>query len=118
MNKLVIKMVVTAAAVWAAVKIVPGLEFDGSGWAFFGVILILVLANMTVKPIVTIFSIPFIVLTLGLFLLVTNAIVLQFVVWLSGVFDLGLTSEGFFWATFLGALVISVVRFILDKVLD
>ena len=118
MRKLAIKLVVTGGAIWAAVKIVPGLDFDGSFWAFVGVTFIFLVANMIVKPIINIFSIPFILLTLGLFLLVTNAIVLQFVVWLSGVFDLGFTSDGFLWATFLGALVISIVRFILDKVLD
>ncbi len=119
MKKLVIKVTITAAAVWVAQAIVPGLEFDGSALAFVGVAVIFVVVNTVVKPILNIFSIPFILVTLGLFLLVTNAIVLQLVVWLSGsVFDLGFTSDGFFWSTFLGALVISVVRFVLDKVLD
>ena len=118
MRKLIIKVVITGAAVWVAQAIVPGLKFDGSVWAFLGVAVIFVVVNTIVKPIINIFSIPFILMTLGLFLLVTNAIVLQLVVWLSGTFDLGFTSDGFFWATFLGALVISFVRFILDKVLD
>jgi len=48
---------------------------------------------------------------------VTNAIALQLAVALSGALDLGLTSSGFFWATFLGALVISVVRMVLEKIL-
>ncbi|MDX1468909.1 MAG: phage holin family protein [Acidimicrobiia bacterium] len=115
---LIIKIAITGAAVWVAQAIVPGLDFDGSIWAFLGVALIFIVVNAIVKPILNIFSIPFILLTFGLFLLVTNAIVLQLVIWLSGTLDLGFTSEGFFWSTFLGALVISVVRFILDKVLD
>ena len=115
---LIIKVAVTGAAVWAAQAIVPGLNFDGSIWAFLGVALIFIVVNAIVKPILNIFSIPFILVTFGLFLLVTNAIVLQLVVWLSGTLDLGFTSDAFFWSTFLGALVISLVRFILDKVLD
>lgn len=115
---LIIKVAITGAAVWVAQAVVPGLNFDGSIWAFLGVAVIFILVNAIVKPILNIFSIPFILVTFGLFLLVTNAIVLQLVIWLSGTLDLGFTSDGFFWSTFLGALVISVVRFILDKVLD
>jgi putative membrane protein len=72
-----------------------------------------------VRPIITFFSLPIVVLTLGLFLLVVNAIALQLVVWMAAPerLDLGLTSTGFFWATFLGALTISLVRLILDKIL-
>jgi putative membrane protein len=112
-----VKVAVTAAGVWVAVALVPGLEFDGSAWAFIGVALLVALANTIVKPILNIFSIPFIVLTMGLFLLITNGIVLQLVVWLAAPdrFDLGLTSTGFWWATFFGALVISIVRMILDR---
>lgn len=101
-----------------AVLIVAGLEFDGSFWAFVGVAGILAVTNTFVKPIMRLLSLPFIILTLGLFLLVINALVLQLAVWLSGVWDLGLTSDGFFWATFLGALVISIVAGIAGKILD
>lgn len=106
----------TAAGVWVAVRLVPGLDFEGSWWAFLGVALLVSLANLIVKPILSLLSFPVVILTLGLFLLVINAVVLQLVVWLSGPsrLDLGLTSTGFFWATFLGALVISVVRWLLD----
>lgn len=106
----------TAVGVWVAVQIVPGLEFDGSPWAFLGVAVLVALANMIVKPVLKVLSFPVVLLTLGLFLLVINAIVLQIVVWLTAPerLDLGLTSTGFFWATFLGALVIAVVRGILD----
>jgi putative membrane protein len=100
--------------VWA----VPGLDFEGSVWLYLGVTILVVLANAIVKPLINLFSLPFIVFTFGLFLLVTNALVLQLVVWLSeSVFELGLTSDGFFWSTFLGALVISVVSTILQWVL-
>lgn len=114
------KVILTAAALWIAVWIVSGLEFTGEVWAWFVVSLLIVVANMIVKPILNFFSLPLIVVTLGLFLLITNALVLQFVVWLSGPdrLNLGLTSTGFFWATFFGAIVISIVYSILDRVID
>jgi putative membrane protein len=115
---LVWKLAITGAALWVAVWAVPGLEFEGSFWAFVGVTAIVMAARLVVKPILNILSIPLILVTLGLFLFVTNALVLQLAVWLSSsVLDLGLTSTGFFWATVLGALVISVVATILEKIL-
>lgn len=117
--RFVLKLAATAAAIWVAVWIVDGLDFDGNFWGFVGVSAILLVANAIVKPILNLFSLPLILLTLGLFLLITNGLVLQFTVWLSGdVLDLGLSSTGFFWATFLGALVISIVRWVADAVLD
>ena len=115
-----LQLAATAAGVWVAVQLVPGLEFDGSAWAFVGVALLVAVANAIVKPILSFFSFPLILVTLGLFLLVINALVLQLVVWLSAPerLDLGLTSTGFFWATFLGALVISLVRWVLEAVLE
>lgn len=114
--KRLLALAATAAGVWVAVRLVPGLDFDGNGWAFLGVAVLVALANMIVKPILSVLSFPVVIVTLGLFLLVINAIVLQLVVWLSAPerLDLGLSSTGFFWATFLGALVISVVRWLLD----
>lgn len=114
---IIIKVAATAAALWVAVWLVPGLGFDGSAWAFIGVSVLVLLANAVVKPVLNVFSLPLILITLGLFLLITNALALQLVVWLSdpGRLDLGLTSTGFFWATFFGALVVSLVRAILDR---
>lgn len=117
--RFILKLAATAAAIWVAVWIVPGLDFNGSFWGFVGVSAILLVANGIVKPILNVLSFPLILVTLGLFLLITNALVLQLTVWLSGdVLDLGLSSTGFFWATFLGAVVISLVRWVADSVLD
>lgn len=117
MTKFLAKVVVTAAGVWVAVQLVSGLDFEGSAWGFVGVAVLVALANSVVKPILNILSIPFILATLGLFLFVTNAVVLQIVIWLAAPdrLDLGLTSSGFFWATFFGAVIISLVRMVLDR---
>lgn len=119
MKNLIIKMVVTGGALWVAIWLVSGLNFTGTSWVSYVLVTaLLVVVNTWVKPIMKILGIPFIVITLGLFLLVINALALQLVVWLSSQFDLGLTSTGFFWATFLGALVISIVSAAANKVLD
>jgi putative membrane protein len=117
--KHLLSLLITAVALWIAVSLVSGLDFVGSGWAFAGVALLLWAVNGVVKPIMNLLSLPLVVITLGLFMLITNALALQLVVWLSAPeqLDLGLTSTGFWWATFLGALIISVVRLVIDKAL-
>lgn len=109
----------TAASLWVAVWMIDGFEFDGEWWQFLIVALIVGLANAVIKPIMNLLSLPLVVLTLGLFMIVVNALVLQFSVWLSGpdVLDLGLTSDGFFWTTFLASIVVSVVGWLIGILL-
>ncbi len=109
----------TAASLWVAVWWIDGFEFNGEWWQFLIVAAIVGLANAIVKPILNLLSLPLVVLTLGLFMIVVNALVLQFSVWLSGpdVLDLGLTSEGFFWTTFLASIVVSVVGWLIGVIL-
>ncbi len=114
----VLKLAATAAGVWVAVRLVSGLEFDGSVWALIVVAILIALINAFVKPVLQILSLPVVLLTLGLFLLVINGIALAIVLWLAAPerLDLGFTSTGFFWATFLGALVISIVSWLLEAI--
>lgn len=114
-----ISLLGTAASVWVAVWLIEGFEFSGEWWQFLIVAAIVGLANAIVKPILRLFSLPLIILTLGLFLIVVNALVLQLSVWLSGpdVLDLGLTSDGFFWTTFLASIVVSVVGWIIGALI-
>jgi putative membrane protein len=113
--KRILEYAAIAAGLWVAVQI-TGLDFTGSVWQFLGVALLLFLATLIIRPILKLLTFPVIILTLGLFLLVINAIVLQFVVWLSEGerLALGLSSAGFFWSTFLAALVIAIVRAVID----
>jgi putative membrane protein len=116
----VIGVLVTALAMWVAVAIVPGLDFSGEWYTFLLVAVILSIINAVIKPIVKLLSLPVVLLSLGLFLLVINALMLSLTVWLADPsrLDLGLTSDGFFWATFLGALVISIVQSIVNMFID
>ena len=118
--KRVVGILITALAIWVAVSIVPGLDFSGEWWAFLLVALILSIINSVVKPVVKLLSLPVVLLTLGLFLLVINALMLSLTVWLADParLDLGLTSDGFFWSTFLGAVVISIVQSVVNLFFD
>lgn len=112
---LVLRLVANALGVWLAVMLVDGLQFEGSWLALAGIAVIMAIVNALVGPILKIFSLPFVILTLGLFLLVINAILFALVIWISGQMDLGLTSTGF-GATFLGALVVSVVAWAGERI--
>ena len=116
---IIIKVLVNAAALWVAVTLLDGFSFDfdqGTIPAFLIIALILGVVNVIVRPIITVLALPVILLTLGLFLLVVNAISLAIVVAISGSLDLGLVSDGFGW-TFLAALVVSVVSWGLEAIL-
>jgi len=107
----------TAASLGLAVWLIDGFDFNGAWWQFLVAAAIVGVANAIVKPIMRLFSLPLILLTFGLFLIVVNALVLQFSVWLSGVLDLGLTSDGFFWDTFLASIVVSIAGWLIGLVL-
>jgi putative membrane protein len=81
-----------------------------------GVALIFGAITSFVKPILTILSIPFILLTLGLFLLVINAGMLMLTGWLADKFDLGFHVEGF-WTAVGGAIVITVTTWVVDALI-
>ncbi|HEX6150698.1 phage holin family protein [Nocardioides sp.] len=114
--RLLIWLVTNTLAVAVAAWIVPGIDFTDPGgleenwptWLAVGVILGIV--SSLVKPVVTILSIPFIILTLGLFLWVINALMLLLTSWLAEQFDLGFVVDDFFWSALLGALVITIVN--------
>ncbi len=114
----IVKIGATAAGLYAATWLLDGLEFEGG---FGGLLLVSVLifgVNLFVRPIIKLLSFPVILITLGLFTLVINALMLQIVVWLSEPerFGLGLSSDGFFWSTFLGAIIIAIVRTVIENI--
>jgi putative membrane protein len=107
------RLLITAAALWVAVRFVPGLSFEGNPVLLLAVALVFGVVNTIVKPIFTLFSLPAIVLTLGIFLLVINALMLWFTGWLSTSLGLGFRVDGF-GAAFLGAIVVSLVAWALS----
>ena len=108
-----IRLLVNAAALWVATQIVPGVTFDGGLLPFLGVALVFGIINATLRPLMKILTFPLILLTLGLFALVVNGLMLWLTSTLSASFGLGFHVSGF-WAAFFGALVVSIVSMLLS----
>ncbi len=111
-----IGILVTAAAMWVAVQIVPGLDFSGELWKLLLVAIIFGLINAFIRPILLIFTLPITIMTLGLFLLVLNALLLLLTGAISAELNLGLTVADF-WAALLGSIVISLVGLALSMII-
>jgi putative membrane protein len=102
---------INTLAVLVAVYLVPGIHFkDNSLWVPFVTSLVLGILNAFIRPILTLWALPLLILTLGLFRLLINAALLYFVSLLLGQY---FEIDGF-WAAFLGALVISIVSLVLN----
>ena len=109
----IVRIIINAAALWVAVTLLTGFNFDGSVLAFLGIGAVMGIINVTIKPILTVLSLPLIMLTLGLFLIVVNAVSLWLVLLISDALSLGLTSESFGW-TVGAALIVSLVSWALE----
>jgi putative membrane protein len=103
-----IRLVVNAIAIVVAAWLVPGIVVSGGPGTYLGVALIFGVVNATIGTVLKVLTCPLILLTLGLFTLVINGLMLQFSAWWAGIFGLGFSVSSF-WAAFLGALVVSVV---------
>jgi putative membrane protein len=106
-----------AVAVWLLDKIT--LTGDSAGkevGTLLLVALVFGLVNAVVKPLVKLLTLPLFILTLGLFTLVVNALMLLLTSWLADVVDLSFHVEGF-WTAVLGGLIISIVSWALSLVL-
>ena len=115
----IVQLLINAAALYVAVFLVPNLEFnfepEGAWLKFLLVAVIFGLVNTLVRPILQLLTLPITLMTLGLFLLVINALMLLLTGAISNELDLGLV-VGDFIAALLGAIVISVVGFALASV--
>lgn len=110
---ILIRLCINAAALWAAVRLVPGVSFSGDPLWLFAVALIFGTLNVSLKPLLILLTLPALVLTLGLFTLVVNAFLLWLTSVLSGAFGLGFHVTGF-GAAFVGAVVVSCVSLLLS----
>lgn len=107
MREFVVRLLITALALWVAVQLVDGITFTGVPVALLGVALVFGVVNAVLKPLLTILTCPLILLTLGLFTLVLNAILLLATARLSQALGLGFAVDGF-WSAFWGGLLIGI----------
>ncbi|MET7773820.1 phage holin family protein [Nocardia sp. NPDC005366] len=118
--QLVIRLIINAVAIWLAAAWVDKIQIispedktSSKVIVVLAVAAVFTLVNALVKPLVQLLSLPLVVLTLGLFLLVVNALMLMLTAWLTDAFsDYGLKVDGF-WAAVLGGIIISLVNWVL-----
>jgi putative membrane protein len=107
---LIIRWILNTLALFLVVKIVPGYVYEG--WVTLAIAAaVLGLLNAIVRPILFVLTLPLTVVTLGLFLLVLNAIMLELTAWVVPGFDI----QGFGWAV-VGALVLSIVSLVTGRI--
>jgi putative membrane protein len=111
--QILIRLLINAGALWAATRVVSGISFTGDWRLLFVVALVFGVLNAAVRPVLWLMTLPLLLLTLGLFTFVLNAAMLWLTGAVSEAFGLGFHVEGF-RAAFLGALVVSIVSFMLS----
>jgi putative membrane protein len=123
MGAFLIRVLVFSVAVWVAAWIVPGIDLVSGDDVVEQVLtagavgLVFAALDTVVRPILFFLSLPLIVLTLGLFIFVLNAVMLWFTAWISQQLGLEFIVQEFWWDAILGALVITVVSMILNLLL-
>ena len=115
--KLLLNLLVTAAALFVATRFVTGITFSGDNYvALLGVAFVFGTVNVFVRPVLKLFSLPVVMLTLGLFLLVINGLMLLLTSFLSTRLGFGFHVDGLLPAI-LGSLVVSLTSWAMHLVL-
>ena len=112
MSKLLVRWVGNVVALFVAAWILSGISYGDQWWTLFIAAAVFTLVNAWVKPILTVLSIPFIVVTLGLFYFLINVFMLYLTDWLVPDFEI----RSFWWAV-LGAIIVSIVNWLMSMVL-
>jgi putative membrane protein len=119
MQKFLIRLGINAVALYAALTIMngKGVTLANDAWVNIVILaLIFGVVNATLKPLLMILGCPLLILTLGLGTLLINTALFALVGWIGSLFNIGFTVTGF-WPAFLGALIVSIVSFLLGIIL-
>jgi len=103
-----IRWMINTIALSAAVQVIPGLHFTDGPLQLLAVALVFGVVNAVLRPILTVLSCPLVLLTLGLFTLVINGVMLMLTARLAAIWNLGFKVDGF-WPAFWGGLVVGMV---------
>ena len=112
MGKILIKFLLTAALTYGLAQVLPNVRLDGVGSAAI-LVIVLGLLNATVKPLLKIIGFPITVLTLGIFLLIINVIIVKLADFLMSSF-----SVAGFLSALIFSLALSLVTAIVDMIMD
>jgi putative membrane protein len=114
--RFVIRLLVNAAALWVATRIVTGVTYSGALLPFLGVALVFGIVNAFIRPLLKFVTFPLIIVTFGIFALVVNGLMLWLTSSLSATLGLGFHVSGF-KAAFWGALIVSIVSTLLGMLI-
>jgi len=124
MKSIAIRILVNGAAIWVASFLLKGISLgpgegitSGRLVTLLWVAVIFGLVNAVIKPVLQFFSLPFIILTLGLFSLIVNAAMLELTSWFAVQFGLDFRVDQFFWDAVLGSIIITLVSMIASRIL-
>ncbi|WP_276522212.1 phage holin family protein [Kallotenue papyrolyticum] len=107
-KRFLLRLSINIIAILVAVSLVPGLDLEGPWWGLALVALLFGLINTAIRPLLFLLTLPFVIITLGLFMLVINALMLYLTSWLAAGFGVTLRIDHFL-AAVLGALIIGIV---------
>lgn len=113
MRGMLLRGIVNAVALYLTAWLVPGIHHTGPAANLLLVALVMGLVNSSLRPLLTILTCPLIVLTLGIFTLVINAVLLLATAWLSRHWHLGFDVDSF-WAAFLGGIILGLTSLVLS----
>jgi len=124
MKSIAIKILVNGVAISVAAFLLKGISLGPAGATTSGrlvtvlwVAVIFGLVNAVIKPVLKFFSLPFIILTLGLFSLIVNAAMLELTSWFAVQFSLDFRVDQFWWDAVLGSIIVTIVSMIASKFL-
>ena len=109
--RFLVKLLVSGLAVLLTAEILPGIKVENY-WSAIIVVAVLAILNVTIKPILILFTLPATIVTLGVFLLVINAVIILLADWLLKGFNV----DGFWWALVF-SIILSVVNSIFDRLI-
>jgi putative membrane protein len=112
MQKLLVRWVCNVVALFVAAWILSGISYGNQWWTLFIAAAVFTLVNAWVKPVLAVLSIPFIVVTLGLFYFLINVLMLYLTDWIVPDFEIRT-----FWWGVLAAIIVSIVNGLLNLVM-
>ncbi len=113
LRSVILKWLITSLAIFAAIYLVPGIHFTGPGWQLGIIAAIFSVVNLLLRPILMLITCPMIILTLGMFSVAINALLLMFTANVAIYLGIAYSIDSF-TAAFIGALVISFTSLILN----
>jgi len=111
--RFLIRLLVTAAALWVAVRLLDGITYEGSWVGMLGVALVFGLVNAIIRPVLYFLTCPFIIATLGLLIFVINALMLLLSARIANGLGIAFHVDGIGTAL-VGAVIVSVVSAVLS----